>query len=314
MRKTQIVGAAAALLIGGGAVVALADARGGDASDSKRVESTMNASAQMRSTQDAANVASAGGASAAGTGGLAYDAAQTAPSPAQVASRVPNAPSRVVKTAHLELSVTNNARVTKATEAANHIAESNGGFVASTDAAKGEGRQTTLTLRVPVNRYDAALTELRRLGKVTSETLGGKDVTSTLVDLDARLRTLRAQEEALNALVSKARTVGETLEVAREAANVRMQIEQLAAQQAQLSDQADFATIDVRIVGPNVAIEQEPSPQPLLAASFERAVGGTLAVFGGAIVLVGYLLPAVLLAALGYGVWRLVRGRRVATA
>jgi hypothetical protein len=219
-----------------------------------------------------------------------------------------------VKTAHLELSVTNNARVTKATEAANHIAESNGGFVASTDAAKGEGRQTTLTLRVPVDRYDAALTELRRLGKVSSETLGGKDVTSTLVDLDARLRTLRAQEEALNALVSKARTVGETLEVAREAANVRMQIEQLAAQQAQLSDQADYATIDVRIVGPNVAIEQEPSPQPLLAASLERAVGGTLAVFGGAIVLVGYLLPAALLAALGYGVWRVVRGRRPQSA
>lgn len=296
MRTMQVVAGAAALLIVGGSAVALNDARGGDA-----MAPTKAANTEML-TRDATDQAAGG--SAAGTDSFAVGA------PAEPAARVPDAPSRVVKIATIELSVRNNDLVTKATQEANRIAEASGGFVATTEAAKGEGRQATLTLRVPVDRYEAALTELRRLGKVTSENLGGRDVTSTLVDLDARLRSLRAQEEALNALVLKARTVGETLEVAREAANVRMQIEQLAAQQAQLTDQADFATIRLHVVGPNVAIHTEPAPQPLLARSFERAVGGTLAVFGGAIVLLGYLLPAALLAAFGYGVWRLVRSRR----
>jgi hypothetical protein len=304
MRKTQVVGLAAALLIGGGSIVAWTDRDNG--TDGLRSAREQTASAHISSGGDAAT---GGGATASAD--MAFGTAAPAPaSPQESVSRVPKAAARVVKTARLELSVRNDDLVTRATQEANHIAEAHGGFVSSTDAAKGEGRHTSLTLRVPVDRYDAALSELRKLGKVASETLGGKDVTSTLVDLDARLRTLRAQEEALNALVAKARTVGETLEVAREAANVRMQIEQLAAQQAQLSDQADYATISVDIVGPNVALHQEPASEPLLVHSLERAVGGTLAVFGGAIVLLGYLIPAGLLAAIGYLVWRVLRNRR----
>ena len=120
----------------------------------------------------------------------------------------------MVKTATLRLSVTKNALVTTATEKANHIAEAHGGFIATSDSSRGADRQATLTLRVPAAAYDATLNELRHLGKVSSETLGGKDVTSTLVDLDARLRSLRAQESALNALLAKANTVGETPQVA----------------------------------------------------------------------------------------------------
>src|SRR5205085_12213577 len=111
------------------------------------------------------------------------------------------------------------------------------------------------------------------------------------------------------ALLAKANTVGETLQVAQAAGDVRTQIEQLAAQQAQLADQADFATITVQVLGPN-AVNPDPSPQPLLAKSFERATAGTLNVFGGMIVVLGYAIPAGLLAAFGYGVWRLINRRR----
>jgi hypothetical protein len=294
MRKTQAVAAVAAVLIAGGAVVATFDGVRSGGTDMRRDSKTQSA-----------NNLSAGGASVAEG---SFDAAAVPQAAAE--SHVTPASPRVVKTAQLELSMRSNESVTKATQRANHIAEARGGFVSSTEESKSDARQTTLTLRVPVDQYDAALSELRALGKVTSESLGGKDVTGTLVDLEARLRTLRAQEEALNALVGKARTVGETLEVAREAANVRMQIEQLAAQQAQLADQADFATISLHVVGPNVAIEKDPSPQPLLADALERAAGGTLAVFGGVIVLLGYAIPSAALAALGYGIWRLVNRRK----
>jgi flagellar capping protein FliD len=229
-------------------------------------------------------------------------------------STITPAQARVVKTASLEVSVRTNALVTDATAQANHIAEANGGYVASSDSFKGKNRQTTLTLRVPAAAYDDALRQLRRLGKVTDESLGGKDVTGTLVDLDARLRTLRAQEDALNALLAKARTVGETLQVTQAASEVRMQVEQLAAQQAQLSDQADFSTIKLHIVGPHVAFDAVPRTDPLLVTSLRHAVAGTLAVFGGVIVVVGYLLPVAALGALGYFGRRLTSGRRVAAS
>jgi hypothetical protein len=227
-------------------------------------------------------------------------------------STITPATARVVKTATLELSVRTNELVTDATAEANHIAEANGGYVASSDSFKGKNRQATLTLRVPAAAYDDALTQLRRLGKVNDESLGGKDVTGTLVDLDARLRTLRAQEDALNALLGKARTVGETLQVTQAASEVRMQIEQLAAQQKELSDQADFSTIKLHIVGPHVALDSTPQSDPLLVTSMRNAVSGTLAVFGGVIVVIGYLLPIAALGALGYFGRRLTTGRTVA--
>jgi hypothetical protein len=90
---------------------------------------------------------------------------------------------------------------------------------------------------------------------------------------------------------------------------VRTQIEQLAAQQAQLSDQADFATITVNVLGPHASFHTTQS-DPLLVQSLERAGAATLAVLGGVIVVLGYALPAGLLAGIGVVVWRLVNRRR----
>ena len=91
---------------------------------------------------------------------------------------------------------------------------------------------------------------------------------------------------------------------------MRTQIEQLAAQQAQFSDQADFATMSLQILGPQASVDAEPKPEPSWSTASGAPVRGTLAVFGGMIVLLGYVVPAGILAAIGYGLWRLVNRRR----
>jgi hypothetical protein len=302
MRKSYGV-AAAAVLIAAGSVVAWTS-RGDEQPHTAAARATTGNDLRAPvPIQDQAfsSVGAAGGGSAA----------PVAASPAT--NTVAPAQARVVKTASLELSVRTNDLVTQATAEANHIADAHGGYVASSDSFKGKNRQTTLTLRVPAANYDDALRQLRRLGKVTDESLGGKDVTGTLVDLDARLRSLRAQEDALNALVAKARTVGETLQVAQAASEVRMQIEQLAAQQAQLADQADLATIKVHILGPHVALDSTAAQSdPLLVTSLRRSVAGALAVVGGVIVVVGYALPIAALVLLAYFGRRLTSAGRVA--
>ncbi len=215
----------------------------------------------------------------------------------------------LVKTASLSLSVGGNA-VSDVADAVSRIAGRHSGYVAETQRQNGDAKAASLTLRVPATAYDAALGELRKLGKVTSETLGGSDVTGTLVDLDARLRSLRAQEQALNALLAKANSVGETLQVGQASADVRTQIEQLAAQQSQLADQADFATISVQVLGPHGAVHPNANPEPLLLDSLQRATAGTLAVTGGVIIVLGYAIPTAVLAAIAFGGWRLIERRR----
>ncbi len=304
MRRSQVLVGAAALVLVAGAGVALVD--GGTAPSRKaNYSAAFGAPAVAR---DAAGAAAGG----AGGGAASTDALAAEGNVARPAALVPGGP-RVVKTASLTVSVTKAASVANAARQANTIAERHGGFVSSTDTQTGAHASSTLTLRVPVAAYDAALGELRSLGSVSNESLGGQDVSNTLVDLDARLRSLRAQESALNALMAKANTVGETLQVAQAVAEVRTQIEQLAGQQKNLTDQADLATITVAVVGPG-GVVGEPKSDPLLVSAVEKAMGATLEVLGGAIVVVGYALPAGALAGLGYGLWRLANRRRVAAA
>ena len=87
-----------------------------------------------------------------------------------------------------------------------------------------------MTLRVPVERLEEALSAIRKLaGRVEREQQRVEDVTDRFVDLEARLRTLRATEAELQALLAesrqKARKVEEIMAVYRELTEIRSQIE-----------------------------------------------------------------------------------------
>ena len=49
------------------------------------------------------------------------------------------------------------------------------------------GRSLTATLRIPAQQLDAAMAELKKLGRVEDESQGGEEVTQQYVDLQARL-------------------------------------------------------------------------------------------------------------------------------
>src|SRR5262249_16386738 len=126
------------------------------------------------------------------------------------------------------------------------------GFVSdsSSQTHDKEASEGTLNLRVPADRFDDARADLARLGKVDHVDISGQDVSAQLVGFAARIRSLQAQEQALETLLSKARSVGEVLEVQGQLFDVRQQIEELQAQQANLDAQATFATINVTLFEP----------------------------------------------------------------
>jgi hypothetical protein len=118
-------------------------------------------------------------------------------------------------------------------------------------------------------------------------------------------------------LLSRARTVGEVLEVQNQLFAVRQQIEQLQAQRANLDSQASMSTITVTLFEPGAALVTRPEPEPAtgLARSWERAWDGAIAVIGGTVIVIGYLVPLTALALLGWAAWRIAtRRRRVGAA
>src|SRR6185312_405497 len=106
---------------------------------------------------------------------------------------------QIVKTASLGLGIAHGSFDDKVGEA-HAVADSFGGFVVQSFASQGSGNRIaegSLVLRIPAESYDAALSRLRGLGKVESLEESGQDVSKEFVDLNARIRQLRAVETQL---------------------------------------------------------------------------------------------------------------------
>lgn len=220
---------------------------------------------------------------------------------------------RIVKRAEIRVEVKEDG-FRAAFDRVTALASAHGGFVASSTSRTNEGDDDerlaagTLVLRVPAAAFETVRAALAELGEVKGDTVSGEDVTGQLVDLDARIRSLQVEEDALRRLMSRARTVGETIEVQQQLTRVRQQIEQLHGQKAQLEDAASLATFSVDLFEPGVAVAKAEESNRL-AESFRTAVDGSLAVIGGTVVVIGYLVPLALLALLGWALWRLATRR-----
>jgi hypothetical protein len=221
---------------------------------------------------------------------------------------------KVIKTANLRVEVGKGGFRSAFDRAASVAARYNGYVASSSEATVDEkASEGTLTIRVPADQFDAARRDLAGLGTVEHQELGGQDVTAQIVDFDARIRSLQAQEQALSAILGRARSVGEVLEVQGQLFNVRQQIEQLQAERANIDAQASMATITATVFEPGAAVTKaKPRPEPAtgLARSWDRAWDAAIAVIGGMVIVTGVLVPIALLALIGWVLWRLSVGRR----
>lgn len=245
-------------------------------------------------------------ATAGGTG------AGGAAAPAGGPSAAPADP-KIVKNATVRVEVGKDG-FRKAFESASRVAGAHGGFVVSSESSTESEADShgVLVLRVPAASFDAVRADLAGLGKVKDERITGEDVGGRIVDLDARIRSLQVQEEALRTLMGKAKTVGETIEVQNQLTAVRQQIEQHAGEKARLEDAAALATVRAELFEPGApAKADEPESSPLRQAVTE-AVEGAETVVAGTIIVLGWMIPLALLAGLAAAGWLAARRRRPA--
>ncbi|MBI1749518.1 MAG: DUF4349 domain-containing protein [Acidobacteria bacterium] len=121
-----------------------------------------------------------------------------------------------------------------------------GGYIAqlSISGQGGTARALTATLRVPADRMDALFAELKKIGRVEGEGQMGEEVTQQYVDLVARQKNARVTEQRLaQILTQRTGKVSDVLEVEREIARVRGEIEQMEAQRKTLENQVAFASV-----------------------------------------------------------------------
>ena len=221
-------------------------------------------------------------------------------------------PSTVIKTGRLSIRLGHDG-LSKAIDRAQQVVDSYGGFISSSNISSGKHETSTIVLRVPAARFDAAMRQLRApgLGAVRSEQVSGEDVGQQLVDLSARARNLRAQSRALIRLMNQAVTVSDTIKIQNELFDIQGQIEELDGRLRYLHDQADMSTITMLLAQPAAAHHHHGQATAIgsaLRRSWQRATDVVTAVIVGA----GVVIPVALLAlvALLAGRWLLPAVRR----
>jgi len=137
-----------------------------------------------------------------------------------------------------------------AADRAQAVATSLGGEVMSmSQSGKGDDRSASVVLRVPAERFNDALRQLRALSdvEVLSSSVDSKDVTEQFVDLEARLRAKQAEEQRYLALLARAERIEDILRIDQSLAQVRTQIEQLTGQVNSIKTRTTFSTISISV-------------------------------------------------------------------
>jgi hypothetical protein len=194
-----------------------------------------------------------------------------------------------------------------------NIALSSGGLVFSSSFGNsGESQTASITIRIPGDRYEQALVQLRKLGEVREENSNSQDVTEDFTDLSSQLTNLQATERGYLELLGRAGTIDEILVVQDRLQGVRAQIEQTQGRINLLTNQTDLATITVHLAPPLAgppAEEDAGATSPLEVA--ERAWEASLAtLLGFAIVAIAIIAYGWWLLPIAAGAWYVYRQRQ----
>ncbi|MFW6150978.1 MAG: DUF4349 domain-containing protein, partial [Chloroflexota bacterium] len=137
------------------------------------------------------------------------------------------------------------------------LAESLGGYVVSSEQwREGERVVGSIAFRVPAEEFDRTLRRLEGMAiEVRSQQTSSEDVTQEYVDLEARLRNLRATEEQLLSIMEKAEKVEDVLAVQRELSNVRGEIERIKGRMQYLERTSAMSLIRVRLEQAKLDVE-----------------------------------------------------------
>src|SRR3954447_6517986 len=115
---------------------------------------------------------------------------------------------------------------------------------ASDESRKGDMETAVITSGTAESRWEDTLAGLRGIAKqVLGEKTQAAEVGGQIVDLEARLRNLRASEQVLVGIAQGTGKVTDLLEVQQRISEVRGEIEQLDGQRAALVDQAAYGTL-----------------------------------------------------------------------
>jgi hypothetical protein len=201
-------------------------------------------------------------------------------------------------------------------------AESFSGYISTQSESRDtvSGPRASLTCRVPAGKLDSMLERLKALGRLRDVTISADDITEQYFDMEVRIRNAKRLEARLVDLLGRpANNLADLLNVERELARVRGELDQLEGKQRFWDKQVAFSTLTINIQGPRPALAADEGGVVSTLKHAVTAAGENFVLFvAGVIAAIGWLVPLGLTFAVGFWLlrrlWRMVRGRRPAKA
>lgn len=135
------------------------------------------------------------------------------------------------------------------------LAEGMGGFVEQLTPS-------SVTVRVPVARFDEAFKATLQLGEVVDKSVSAEDVTDAFTAVDLRLRTAKSTRDRLVALLAQAKNESEKLALLAQIRRLSEQIDVMEGQLRTLASLANFSRITVEAVARQAFASRAPGQDP----------------------------------------------------
>ncbi|GAA2367738.1 DUF4349 domain-containing protein [Dactylosporangium salmoneum] len=179
-----------------------------------------------------------------------------------------------------------------------------GGFVGSDNRQiDGDGSTATLILRVPAEKFDSTLDQVKTIGEEESRQLSAQDVTDQVADVDSRLKTAQASVARIRELMAKAQTIGEITSLESELSRRESDLESLQARKRRLDGLTALSTITVVLHGPQAPVVSKKDTG--ITVGLRNGWGAFVAFLRVALTVLGWLLPWIVF--VGIPVYLLIR-------
>jgi hypothetical protein len=158
------------------------------------------------------------------------------------------------------------------------------------NAPAGASRTLDATLRIPADQRDAAIAEVKKLGRVEAESQTGEEVTAQYADLEARLSNARNTEQRLTDILrQRTGKLADVLAVEESISRVRGEIEQMEAEKKNLTKRVEFLTLQVKLTE-DYRAQLHVAPDSILGRFRNAAIAGYKFMEEGIVSLILFLL------------------------
>ncbi|HST58493.1 MAG TPA: DUF4349 domain-containing protein [Longimicrobium sp.] len=186
-----------------------------------------------------------------------------------------------------------------------------GAVVGNTTISAGteETRRAQMELRIPSINFDRAVAGLDPIGKVQSVNVTAEDVGEEYTDVSSRVANARRLEaRLLDLLETRSGRLEEVLNLEREVARVREEIERAEGRMRYLRTRSSVSLLTIALHEPQAGIGGPPSDRPIRDA-FVTAWHSFVRLVAGLISSLGVLIPLAIFALAGWRFFRWVSRR-----